>query len=52
VKGVWIVVKKLHPYPDSSNTRYGTKERKIGCKNSTLKIEEKKDENLRCLRVL
>ena len=52
MKGVWIVAKKLHPYPNNSNTRYGTKERKTGCKNSTLKIEEKKDENLRFLRVL
>jgi len=27
-KRVWIVAKKLHPHPYTSNPRYGTKDRK------------------------
>jgi len=35
-KRVWIVAKKLHPHPYTSNPRYETKERKVGCNNTTL----------------
>ena len=55
-KRVWIVAKKLHPHPWTSNPRYGTKEMKIECKNTTFKIIEKRWESkvfegvLMCLR--